>query len=204
MAKLSRPIVYALILGVVGYAVVVLTEPEAPTKRKSTAKSSSVAKAPSGFLPEDLEAKFEKPARSARNIFRPEVVPQNGPGLLSKGGGLGGWILTGITVVGGNRRALLENPTTGDSIFLLAGERWNDLTVQSIEPDAAIFVNKEGRTLRLGFPEPEESAPVAPVTVAVPVVQGAPTIPSSVAPGSDPVAIPADDASRRGRRQNRR
>ncbi len=192
MAKISRPVLYAVILGVVGYAVVVLTEPETPAKRKGTTRTNAGAKAPAGFLPEDLEASFQKPGAAKPKAFKPEVVPQNSAGLLSGGDGLSNWNLTGITVVEGKRRALLENTGSGESVFLETGQRWN-----------VVFVNKDGDTIRIGFPEPKEVAEVAPVTVAVPVASGAPVAPS-VAPGAtESVTIPADDAARRGRRRNR-
>ncbi|MFY7952471.1 MAG: hypothetical protein ACOVT5_08185, partial [Armatimonadaceae bacterium] len=105
MAKISRPVLYAVILGVVGYAVVVLTEPETPAKRKGTTRTNAGAKAPAGFLPEDLEASFQKPGAAKPKAFKPEVVPQNSAGLLSGGNGLSSWNLTGITVVEGKRRA---------------------------------------------------------------------------------------------------
>lgn len=203
MAKLSRPVFYTVLLGVVGYTVVVLTEPEAPTRRKSSVRTASTAKAPAGFLPEDLEASFEKPAASTRDAFKPAVVPQNSAGLTGAANSLSNWNLTGITVVESRRRALLENASTGESVFLETGQRWNDLAVRTIEPDAVVFVNKDGETVRIGFPEPEEVAEVAPVTVAVPAMQGAPVAPSGVSEATGAVTIPADDAARRGRRRNR-
>jgi len=203
MAKISRPVLYAALLGVVGYTVVVLTEPEAPARRKSSVRTAATAKAPTGFLPEDLEASFERPGATNRNAFKPGVVPQNTAGLLAGENALSNWTLTGITVVEGRRRALLENASTGESVFLETGQRWNDLAVRTIEPDAVVFVNKNGETVRLGFPEPEAVAEVAPVTVAVPALPGAPVAPTAVSETTTSVTIPADDAARRGRRRNR-
>ena len=204
MAKVSRPVVYAVLLGIAAYVGVVLTEPESATKRKATSKSASAtAKAPPGFLAEDLDARFEKPSRSGRNAFQPAVVPQNSRSAGNENGPLGGWNLTGIVVVGGETQVLLENPTSGDSTFLRKGDVWNEMTLRSIEPDAAIFVQKNGKTVRISFPEAVETQAVAPAVVAVPPAAGAPTAPLATATSSNPIPVPADDETRRGRRRNR-
>ncbi|MBC7808299.1 MAG: hypothetical protein H7145_19370, partial [Akkermansiaceae bacterium] len=77
MAKVSRPIVYAVVAAVALYAVVLLTEPEKPVK-KSAKKSTlgATTKAPAGFLPEDLTARFARYQGKSRDAFKPEVVPK--------------------------------------------------------------------------------------------------------------------------------
>ena len=189
MVKVSRPIIYTIVLGAAAYAVVLFTEPETPTRRTSvrTAASSSssrTARDTSGNITEeDLNAEFPRyapAAPAARDPFKPGVAAKTSrggsgvaavtvdPRLLPLGGGPGRsqtWKLTGISSVNGVRSALVENGRPEDSVFLRTGDRWNGLSVAAVEPDAIVFVNNLGQRTRLTF---EVSAPEMPGAAPAP------------------------------------
>ena len=193
MAKISRPVVYAAVLGVAAYAVVLLTEPDAPKKKPAIRIAASAAEAPKGFLKEDLTANFARYKGSKNDAFRPKAVSRRSQVVTAKAavadtraltpnaGGV--WILTGIASVNGVLSALVENAAADQVIFLKAGETWNTLKVTAIEPDAVILVNLQGKKTRISFPLVAEekpagrAGPIAPVTSA----PAAPSVPQ-VAP----------------------
>jgi hypothetical protein len=167
VAKLSRPILYTAIVGAVAYAAVVLTEPEAPPKKKAVPRTAhtaaTTADTGSNITPEDLKARFTRyePQKKARNAFLPRVVTAHAlaaaaaaaptGGALSAG--RGSWVLTGIAAIDGTRSALLENGSTGESVFLKAGDKWNSLRVAAVGVQSVAFVNAQGQRTELGFPE---------------------------------------------------
>lgn len=198
MAKISRPMVYAVVAAVAIYAVVLLTEPEKPVSKpkKRTTLGAGMA-APAGFLPEDMTAKFEPYEGKSRDAFQPEVLPKQSvikalplvrtpPSLgniFSSLGLRGSWTLTGINTVNGTLSALIENPTTGDSAFLKTGDSWNGLQVVDIQPDTVVFLNSLGQRTQLKFVDPnDETTPTAPGAAAA--APGTTTVVPSGAPGS--------------------
>lgn len=187
MAKVSRPMVYAVVAAVAVYAIVLVTEPEKPVgKPKKRSSLGAGLKAPAGFLPEDLTAKFERYEGKSRDAFRPEILPKQSVmnalpggrmpgtsgGLFSALGLRGSWNLTGINIVNGSRSALIENPTTGDSAFLKTGDQWNGLEVVDIEADTVVFLNSLGQRSQLKFVDPtvveDATVPGAPATTVTP------------------------------------
>lgn len=194
MAKISRPIVYAALLGVVAYTAVVLTEPET-AKRKATRQPAASARAPEGFTEEDMKARFARYAGAPRDAFLPGVVPSRSgmPGALPFADA-GIWLLTGINVTNGVRNALLENGATGEAVFVRAGERWNGLLVFRIEPNAVLFVNDKGKMTRIAFLDPDAEKPAGVAPVLVPPVAGPPTpltlpSPRAATPAPRPITI---------------
>lgn len=186
MAKVSRPMVYAVVAAVAIYAIVLVTEPEKPVgKPKKRSSLGASTKAPAGFLPEDMTAKFERYEGKLRDAFRPEILPKQSvmnalpggrmpgeSGLFSALGLRGSWNLTGINIVNGSRSALIENPTTGDSAFLKTGDQWNGLEVVDIEADTVVFLNSLGQRSQLKFVDPtvveDATVPGTPGTTVTP------------------------------------
>lgn len=196
MAKISRPIVYVALLGVVAYTAVVLTEPET-AKRKAPRRPAASARALEGFTEEDMKARFARYAGAPRDAFLPRVVPSRsgapGAGALPFADA-GIWLLTGINVINGVRNALLENGATGETVFVRSGERWNGLLVFRIEPNAVLFVNDKGKMTRIAFLDPDAEKPAGVAPVLVPPVAGSPTpltlpSPRAATPAPRPITI---------------
>lgn len=181
MAKVSRPIVYTALFGVVAYAAVVLTEPEpAPGTGRRTPAGSREAAAQGQFLPEDYSASFAKLNEPARNAFKPLVARSRGANAGENArvdavpadfaGGDPNWLYTGNAEVDGLNVALLENSVTGESVFLAAGDVWKQAVLSTIGIDAIVMVGPGGTTrrIRLGQQEfPEAEAPdlaISPTT----------------------------------------
>jgi hypothetical protein len=197
--KISRPVVYALLLGVVGYGVLILTEPDAASKKSKAKTTKTAAAAPAGFASEDLTAHFSRYNSPRQNAFIPKLTTKKVSAALSApviappsslGASTGTWQLTGINVIDGVRKALLENSASGELVFLKVGDVWSDQRVSAIEASAVILVNRQNQALRMGFVEPVQptaaSAGTTPVllpNLPTPAPGGPPSIPSPSIPG---------------------
>ncbi|MBS1724091.1 MAG: hypothetical protein JSS66_14190 [Armatimonadetes bacterium] len=178
--KVSRPILYTAVLGLVAYAVVVLTEPDKKPKGKSTAvhKKAPGAKADQ-FLEADYKAKFTPVSTAPKNAFKPLVVREGEDNQLQTQrfdsipsaftGGDPNWLYTGTATVDGVRVALVENSASGEGVFLKVGEMWKQAVLTSIEDEGIIMVGPGGavRHIKLGFTE-QPAAP-APMSGNVPL-----------------------------------
>lgn len=163
MAKVSRPIIYAVVLGVAAYAVVLLTEPDAPpSTKKKTMLAKGASAAPTGFTAADMNAHFDTYKGPRRDAFLPRVISKHAITPASVmlanplAGARGTWVLTGINDIDGTRSALLENPTSGESIFLKPGDQWNGQKVASIGSTAVTLVNGAGQQAYITFPTPDD------------------------------------------------
>lgn len=160
--KISRPAVYTLVGAVAVYAVVLLTQPDAPAPhRKVRAVRRASAGAEGAVTQADLTAHFARYHAGKRNPFLsalPKAGPESAPGGVP-GGGRGEWTLTGINIINGVPNALVENGATGDSVFLKPGDRWRGLRVLSIGTDAVAFLNALGQQTHLAFRPLEAVAP---------------------------------------------
>lgn len=196
MVKVSRPIIWLVVLGAAGYAAVIFTEPDA-VKKKATANAAahSGVTPPPGFTEADMTAKFDRYNGPITDAFKPKVVlkkPTPGASPAAQPPvATGIWTLTGIALTDGQRSALVENSNTGESVFLKAGDQWSGLKVVSVEPTEVIFVNAEGKRTRLTFavtveekPSPSPSG-LAPLILPAP---GASPAPGAAAPGAVPAA----------------
>jgi hypothetical protein len=152
----------------------------AATAHKTT--SSSQAAGADAILPEDLNAHFSAFKSPSRDPFLPEVFPPNsgGQGDLSGVGKKGGWSLTGINEVNGVRSALVEDDSTGDSVFLQPGDHWNGLKVIAITDDGVQLENTIGQETRLTFPVPADDSTTVTTTTA--------TNPTSAVPGINQIS----------------
>ncbi len=158
MAKISRPAVYTAVAAVAVYAVVLLTQPDAPAPAHKKHPARRARADADAFTAADLSAHFARYLGSKRNPFLsklPAAKPPPGAGER------GEWNLTGINIINGVPNALVENSATGDSVFLKPGDRWRGLRVISIGTDAVAFLNALGQQTHLAF-RPLEAVPPAP------------------------------------------
>jgi len=195
VAKVSRPIIYAAVLGAAAYAVLLLTEPETAAQKAAKAKVKTTITAPTGFTPEDLKASFPRYAAVGRNAFQPKVVAQKKSTLGASASErlTEQWKLTGVSKIDNVVNALVES-TSGETAFLKVGEAWNGMKVVAIEPTAVSLVNGKGEPSRLVFASPEEEKPTAVTT--------APLLLPTPAPAAAPAVDPQQD--RNARRAERR
>jgi hypothetical protein len=205
VAKISRPVLYTAVLGAVAYAVVVLTEPAAPPKKKTVARATRTAAtnaAGDGITPEDLAARFPRyePKRQ-KDPFTPRVVVAHAlpataaPGAASSALPRGKWVLTGIAAINGAKTALVENGA-GDTVFLKAGDGWNGLRVAAIGQESISLVTADGRRTELGFPTPEEEKPALPAGPGGVPTPGGTAPPAGQAPAAPNGAPPSRLATR--------
>lgn len=207
MAKLSRPVIYALVLAVVGYAGFVLTEPEVKplTTKKRVATIKPKTKGTS-YTEEDYRAKFTPVNMGLKNAFKPEVT-RNASGamepLASNGiptaftGGDPNWLYTGNAEQDGALMALFENPVTGEGEFVKKGDRWKLAVIVSINSDSITLSGNDGlvKTVQMGSQEPSESeAPISPVRPALSGPIEGLTV--------TPVQVPEQPTRGRGQRAN--
>lgn len=188
--KLSRPVIYGLVAAA-GIAGFVLTQPEqvqrkgAPRRNRATAAATPT---PTGFTEQDRTAKFPRVSGNLRNVFVPLVrkegldagvrrPPNQFP--LAATGSQTPWIFTGTVVVNQAPRALVENPGTGESLFVGPGDRVGLASIVQVGPSFLVARGPGGETVRLellrDLEEPELDVPslgagsFAPVT---PSLQG--------------------------------
>lgn len=187
MAKISRPVLYTLVLGAVAYAAVVLTEPEQPAPKATTKKPTAPKVSVTGteYTPEDLKAKFVALNEMPKNAFKPLVVrasaesaanavPPQPNGIPSKlTGGTGNWVYSGSVEVNGVTSALLEDQKTGEGIYLKRGQKWFNATVTDIGDESIVLAGPDGTTTRVSVAQPDAAPSVsAPVTPVAPPLSG--------------------------------
>lgn len=164
MPKISRPTQLVLAAGLIGITYMATQEEAAPERKsrpKSAVKQKDKAYA-NGITQEDLDAKFEPLNQAPKDAFQPLVrrAARRGdfnqtvaPDVIPAGftEGESGWTFTGIVDTNGQTEALLENKGNGASVFLSEGEKWKNLTVQSIGSATLSIVGPDGevRVLRL-------------------------------------------------------
>jgi hypothetical protein len=227
VVKVSRPIVYTLVLGAVAYAAVILTEPEEKrAKPKMPRLAAKTTDRNALVTEEDYKAKFVALNESPRNAFKPLVVrrsatPASIPAGLPAGltGGDPNWTYSGMAEQDGVRTALLENIKSGEGVFLREGESWQGLRVARIEAESLTVSGGDGAaiTLRLRdlieaerVAEEEAQAEIPPVTVSPGLTGEIGVVPDNgggVAPPAVAAAPPAPAVERSrptGREERRR
>jgi hypothetical protein len=182
MSLIKKPIFWIGVaaVGVVGWMA---TAPEETgsslattrvTKKKAPSKKTTVA-----YVEEDYNATFEPVNIELKNSFQP-IIARKGAGLgVGEGqansipaefaGGDSGWFFTGNAEIDGVPTALLENRSTGEGVFLKAGERWKSAMVSQIMPDSVVMKGPSGtKTFSLVNEErPKMTGGFAPLPVAV-------------------------------------
>ncbi|HRF59464.1 MAG TPA: hypothetical protein PLH94_06055 [Fimbriimonadaceae bacterium] len=183
MAKISRPVIYTVLLAVVAYAGVVLTEPD-PPKSTSKPKPRASASTPKGmvYTEADYRAKFGRIDSAPKNAFQPVIARKGGPNSLDAlrldsiptafTGGDPNWRYTGNAEQDGDRVALLENSSTGEGVFLRVGETWKQAVLTSIEDDAVVMVGPNGSVRRIRLGSLDQEAPTQSLPGIIPSTAG--------------------------------
>lgn len=201
--KISRPVIYIAVAAVIGAAVYFYTEPAAVVK-KATTKKPTVRQTVGipGILPEDYELKFAATTPAPRDVFRPLVArttTTRGVGDDS-GFGSGGWRLTGISIVNGQRQATVES-TNGDLASLRLGQTFDGYIVRAISDLDITIEGSDGKREKLRFVDPTVVEPEPVRTNAAPQPSITPSTPAdmqSTAPATD-----LGNANNNQRRRNR-
>jgi hypothetical protein len=192
--------VIAAVIGAVGYVAFLLTEPDdtpPPTKHRTTSSRSTVVADADGILPQDRTAHFDPYTAPRHDAFNPRIVTHRAAALVVRPLSIhGNWVLTGISAIDGEPTALMENSTTGESVFLKPGDVWNGQRVANIGESAVTLVTPgTGLQSLITFPTPpddstKQNAPGA-AAIAAPAADGAPTAPGSGPLPPAPVNLPA-------------
>lgn len=183
--KPSRQMIYGAV-AVLGIGGFLLTQPEAVTRKgapKRNSRGTSSAPTTEGITEEDRTAKFARVSSPARNVFQPLVSkattgnqanrsPNEFP--LSLTGGTTPWYFTGTAIVNQVPRALVENTSTGEAIFVGVGDTVGLARIVQVGPSFLVASGKSGPGVRLDLladvapDEPDGPAPIpgsfAPVT----------------------------------------
>ena len=203
--KLSRPVIYIAVAAAIGAGVYFYTEPAAIVKKPAVKKASlRQAEGIPGILPEDFELKFSGVTPSSRDLFRPLVsrtTTSRGAGDDS-GFGSGGWRLTGISIVNGQRQATVES-TNGDLASLRLGQIFDGYIVRAISDLDVTIEGTDGKREKMRFVDPTvvEPEPVRTNTAPQPsVTPSTPADMQSSAPATD-LGNANDNQRRRNRNQ---
>ena len=199
MVKISRPVIFAAVLGVIAYAAMLFTEPKKPVKRAVVRTTPQTAVALPGFTPEDMKAHFPRYLSVPRDAFQPKVIPTK-KDTASAGGAQGVadlWVLTGVSTVNNVVNALVECTSTGESVFLKVGDTWKGCQVRAIEPNTVQLVSNEGVPIHLGFTDPMKQKVNPGPGAVTPFL-----LPSSApAPAPEDAMIPVDPTEDRAARK---
>ncbi len=154
MAQMNRKLIYGG-LGIVVVAAWVMTSSEPTAGQKSRSIPRPKAAKAAGFTEEDYSAKFDRLNEPPRDAFMPVVARSGGSAIgpnvvpAEFAGGEVDWVFTGRFVEDGVPRALVENKSSGEWVFLGAGQSWKSCSVQSIGPDSLTLQGRSGRTATL-------------------------------------------------------
>ncbi|MFM7186503.1 MAG: hypothetical protein ACKO14_01665 [Armatimonadota bacterium] len=200
--KVSRPVIYIAVAAVIGAAVYFYTEP-APVVRKAVTKKPTLRQSVGipGILPEDYELKFATVSPAPRDVFRPLVARTTTRGVGGDGGfGTGGWRLTGISIVNGQRQATVES-TNGDLASLRLGQTFDGYSVRAISDLDITVEGPDGKREKLRFVDPTvvEPEPVRTNTAPPPSVSSS----TRVEPQPSAQATDLGTANNNQRRRNR-
>jgi len=199
--KISRPVIYIAVAAVIGAAVYFYTEPAAVVKKAATKKPTvrQTVGIP-GILPEDYELKFAATTPAPRDVFRPLVArttTTRGVGGDS-GFGSGGWRLTGISIVNGQRQATVES-TNGDLASLRLGQTFDGYIVRAISDLDITIEGSDGKREKLRFVDPTVVEPEPVRTNAAPQPSVTPSTQADMQ-----TAAPATDLGNTNNNQRRR
>lgn len=157
MAKVSRPIVYVLILAVGASAYTYMGGPN--KKSGSSLKPlSKVGKKQKEelFTKEDYSAHFARLESGIKDSFTPLVARSGSAGMVGPdvvpvdfAEGDPNWVFTGTSEIDGHASALFENKISLESEFVPLGQRWKNCTVHQIEEGKVTLLGRTGRHVEL-------------------------------------------------------
>jgi len=198
--KVSRPVIYIGLAAVIGAAVYFYTEPAAvvkkpPVKKPTVRQTLGIP----GILPEDYELKFANVASSSRDVFRPLVsrTTTSRGSADTSGFGSGGWHLTGISIVNGQRLATVES-ANGDLASLRLGQSFDGFVVRAISDSDVTIEAQDGKREKLRFVDPTVVEPEQTRTNPAP----SPSVTTSN-PADAPSPAPATDLGNANNNQRR-
>lgn len=147
---------------------VLFPEAAKTTTRKPVAKRT-VKRGQQLYTEEDRTAKFDPVAAPAKNTFKPiiaKVAKTATTGTQMNtlppafAGGEANWVYTGTAEIDGILQALLENKSTGDSVFLRVGDTWKGIYVEEITEDTLVLGSATtGTDYTLSLPTEETTTP---------------------------------------------
>lgn len=127
------------------------------------------------FNDNDYKIKFATVSEPIRDSFKPLVMREDTP-PANKGGipsafaaGDGNWVYSGMATVDGVSQALLENQTTGDSQFVVRGQKWKSTTIGTFNADDITLHGPGGMITTLAAGGPTEPSPADSVSAPQPV-----------------------------------
>ncbi len=203
--KKTSPVIYLAIAAGVIAAYLVLSPSGTPTSSVTPVKSTKKSSKDAGqFGPADyaaLKNPFPPASVAAIDAFNPlikkTILPPHAP--IGKDGGpnelplnlTGGepnWYFTGCPSLDGVQTALLENTTSGESVYVKAGDAFKAARVQSVDISTIVLVGPNGASAKipiLGFGETPGSSKSAvasngPLPVPVGAIGG--PLPAAVGP----------------------
>lgn len=184
--KLSKPTQYVVILALVLFAYLALTAGSSAPSGVATKKpiKKTLSKKAALYTKEDYKAKFEPVSVALKNSFKPliskagigggkntnvTVAMNEVPSIFA--GGEANWTYTGTVTIDGVREALLENKSSGDSVFLRTGDKWKGMSITSVGEDSVSIIAASGQSATLHLltddntVSPAVAQGFAPVTV---------------------------------------
>ncbi|AIE87573.1 hypothetical protein [Fimbriimonas ginsengisoli] len=170
-----------------------------PTKKRTKPVATNTL-----FLPEDKTAKFASFTEPPQNTYRPLIVKQNplggkaalnGPILgfdPKNADGQAGWGYTGYVVLNGQPQGLLENPSTGDALYVQKGDVWKHSTVKELTPEKIVVSGPGGtQTVKLGdVTELKKPSSVVAGGVGVAPVNPGPALAGAIGNGAPGTGFP--------------
>lgn len=109
------------------------TQPKATVSKPVTVTKKVVIQ----DTPEQL--KYIKPVEEAKPEVIKTLVDRSGSLPTNLTNGESGWTFTGTMTVDGSTNALIENPGTGDGVFLRVGQTWKNARLTSVKEKALVF-----------------------------------------------------------------
>ncbi|MBI5706225.1 MAG: hypothetical protein HZC36_04470 [Armatimonadetes bacterium] len=157
MAKVSRPVLYMLVLaaGVSAYTTMGGPGKKSGSNLKPLNRVSKKQKAEL-FTKEDYSAHFARLDKGVKDSFTPLVARSGSQDLMGPdvvpvdfAAGDPNWVFTGTSEIDGHASALLENKVSFESEFVPLGQRWKNCTVHQIEEGKITLIGRTGRRVEL-------------------------------------------------------
>lgn len=184
VAKKTSPLVWVGLVGAL--AGVYLwsssgeTPPAAATKKSSKSTSRSGSTGP--VTEADYKANFAPVRLASVDAFKPLVTKPavsetvKGQDLKNKGmplsltGGEANWYFSGIAELNGQRQGLLENTTSGETVYVSPGDTFKAARVAAVDISAVVMIGPDGSRVTVPIVElgaaPGQAAPTTVIAQA--------------------------------------